>query len=194
MTIPQNGNQPVSSGSKARSALSFKASWCKALGKIFEVLAVLVFTCMLSVVWIASGQKTMAIVIIAITAGLLWAAAEFSFRAVRASEALAMAIELEAGRRNHVISSARMRTLVEAKVPNDVIEYLQTLIAPKATPIPNVESNNGHKCDSCTDRVTKTTSELLFALRKGLGPERTDEVKDLVLKYTEESAEMAHAE
>jgi hypothetical protein len=193
MTVSQNGNRPDSNGGKTLAALSFKASWCKALGKIFEVLAVLVFTCILSVFWLASGQKTMAIVIIAATAGLLWAAAEFSFRGMRASEALAAGIELEASRRKHIISSARMRTLVE-KVPNDVIEFLQSLIPPKATPSANVESRNGHKYDSSANSLTTTTSELLSSLTEGLGPKRTDEVKDLVLKYTEESPETAHAQ
>jgi hypothetical protein len=187
MPNPEKSIEVNSIDKNTLDALSSKASWHKTVGKISEVLAVMVFTCLLGVFWLPSGKLVPGAVIVLMAVSLVLVAAEFSFRGQKASLELAAAIEQTASLKSHVISDTRIETLKEAKVPADVIWFLRSLLPTEVKPSNKAESNGNHT-NSPPPR-TFTTSDLVFRLTQDLGPERTNEVKDAVLKYTEESIE-----
>lgn len=207
MTIPQNGakqgpaekqsSDPLANESPGSTnagssdgaqksdpaALSARASRDKTLSKAFEVLAVVILTALLGVFWLPSGKTVFVITLVLFGLVFLYLAYRLSFSAMQASKELSQITAAEANLRKHVITETRIKTMIQANVPWDVTEYLSSLVPPSA--------GNGNAKATTVQRYERTTGELVADLKKEFGPERANEVKDDVLKYTELETEPA---
>lgn len=160
---------PETTATPEKSRKSF-TRWYKVLGQICEVASVVLFSW--GALWLyfelfskkesklpaseQNGLPWLLPVLILLAAGLAF------FAAIRFSAALAEESERLASRIKYKVTQQRINTLREAKVPNDVLDYLSVI-----------------KHD-----YLMTEKEFLFQLESELGQERANEVKAAILKYT----------
>ena len=165
----------------------FNPKWYKPLGQTLELASVFLLVAILGVAW--SPLSTVWKVIIALAAvamaGLIfWAAVNCLALAIENSKAEAEESESKAKSNKHVISDARLLVLKEEKIPRDAFEVLRELIHSQVSFDHTISPLIGKFPSGSLNSTEKTAAELIAELRKVLGRARTEEVKDLVLKYT----------
>lgn len=176
----------------------FKPQWFKPLGQFFELASVIVLVCLLGLFWLPLPPVAKVLLAIAdlIAAGCLFGAAIICLsRAIEESKRAAEESRRQADSTTHVISDARLLVLKEEKVARDTFEVLRKL----NNSVLSFNGANGHSAsserndgnNSQSTEETFTAVELVGKLRQGLGRQRTNEVKDLVLKYTVRDEDLA---
>lgn len=162
-----NGTQPSTQPRAVTSPGWFKPTWYKPLGQLFELLSVIAITSVLGVLWLPQTKQWLSGLSVGLGISLFVVAVVMTARA----NDVAKSKQQNDERKIHLISDARLRVLRQAKVPSDVTRFLRTLIN-----------------EACGTREINA-GDLVARLKSGLGPARAAEVKDLVLKYTENDVE-----
>jgi hypothetical protein len=167
----------------------FKPKWYKPLGQLFELLSVIVLVCLLGLLWLPLQPEQIGFIVaidLLVVFGLFGAAVFCLRRAICEAQAEAEKAERIASSRNHVISDARLLVLKEEKVARDAFEVLRRLndsrlsFADDHWPTTSKDATLEYQPK---ERILKG-EELIAELQKGLGAERTEEVKNVILKYT----------
>jgi hypothetical protein len=133
-----------------------------ALGQFLEALVVVLFACACGILTFGYSLK----VSLLLVALFLFAALVIFVSALKLSYRVAEATAIAEDRTRYEITPLRVTVLKQAKVADDVTEYLEKFMEGAQSP----------------DLMTK--EDLLLLLRRGLGAERTAEVESDVLKYT----------
>jgi phosphoglycerol transferase MdoB-like AlkP superfamily enzyme len=171
----------------------FKPQWYKPLGQFFELASVIFLVGLLGLFWLQlSNVATLIIAAFDIVFAfcLFLAAVICLTQATKNSDAEAK----NANSIKHVISDARLLVLKEEKIPRDAFEVLKKLNHSDLFfdgVNGGVSSKNSTENNSHPSEETFTKAQLLGKLREGLGKARTEEVKELILKYTVKDEEPA---
>jgi hypothetical protein len=173
----------------------FKPQWYKPLGQFFELASVIVLVCLLGLAWLplSTAPKVLIAVADLVVAACLFGVAIICLsRAIDESKRTDEEFRRQADSTTHVISDGRLLVLKEEKVARDAFEVLRKLnnSALSFNGV-NGHSPNSDRKDYQPTEVTFTALELVVKLRQGLGRQRTNEVKDLVLKYTVRDEDLA---
>ncbi len=167
----------------------FNPQWYKPLGQCFELLSVIVLVAPIGMFWwsLQAYQKVLIYGVAVVVALIcLTAACLFSLWAERASRVAGESSEQIINSRKHIISNSRLLVLKEQKVARDAFEVLRRLIH-STLRFDDVDwplvANHPQSDDKSAESVL-TAEDLIGELQRSLGKERTNEVKDEILKYT----------